>query len=135
MSIATTFNKFARKRSSLRGHWNIGKNITLYGANAMSWAVNIHTKRWGWIHFTIPLLSKWSFCFYVSPNATPWACTYYWGKDRDERIRAQIRKFNFGHNFNTDQHWVALRTLENKFEGLRITEYDIECFGDRPESE
>lgn len=128
----------------LTRHWNIGKRITVYGKNAMSWAVNIHTKRWGYICFNIPYLSKWNFHFYCSPNATPWASTFWvgsdgkgsvWSRSASESVRAKVRLHNFGHNFNTDKHWDALTAINNKFGSVRITEYDIEMFGDKPESD
>ena len=106
----------------------------------MSWAVNIHTKRWGYICFNIPFLSKWRFHFYLSPNATPWASTYYFGHDqfgraKEERLRARIRKFNFGHGFKWEQEYDALHALNNKFSSLTIREFDIEQYSDRPEED
>lgn len=112
------------------GHISIG-HITIYGANAMRWAVNIKTKRWGYICFTLPfpmarIRTKsngekyWDWYFYLSPNGTPWACTMYYGSDRYEHIRAKIRKFNFGHGFSTDEHMEALMELNNRFSRLSI---------------
>ena len=65
----------------LGGHFTIGK-FTWYGCNAMMYAMNFHTKKWGYICFRPP-----NFCmgkyrspyFYLSPNGTPWACTFYFG--------------------------------------------------------
>lgn len=88
----------------LGGHWNIGKRITIYGLNAMQWAVNIHTKRWGYICFRLPLPCWGKFprlYFYVSPNATPWASTYCIGKGAKERAKAILRRKAFGHNFDS----------------------------------
>lgn len=119
----------------LRGHWNIGKHITIYGNNAMDWAVNIHTQRWGYVCFKIPLLARRRTYLYCSPNGTPWACTFYRGWETSERIRARIRKLNFGHNFDTEKHEAELGALDNRFSSFRITEYDIERYGDKPESE
>lgn len=88
------------------GHLNLGRSITIYGENAMNWAVNISTKKWGYICFTLPTLrrfKKGDWYFYLSPNATPWACTYYCGYNQKEKIRAQIRLYTFGkHNFNAE---------------------------------
>jgi len=53
--------------------------INIYGANAMHWAVNIKTERWGYICFRLPFrcFNKWwPLYFYISPNATPWASTF-----------------------------------------------------------
>lgn len=92
------------------GHITIG-SITIFGANAMNWTINIRTKKWGVICFTLPTISrfrktrydkKWRFewYYYLSPNGTPWASTYYIGTDKKEHIRAQVRQYKFGHNFD-----------------------------------
>lgn len=55
------------------GHISIG-NITIYGRNAMHWAVNIKTKKWGYVCFTLPLFcfgKWWGLYFYCSPDGTP----------------------------------------------------------------
>jgi hypothetical protein len=86
------------------GHWNIGKRITVYGLNAMQWGVNIHTKRWGYVCFRLPLPCFGRFprlYLYVSPNATPWASTLCIGKGAKERAKAIIRRKTFGHNFDS----------------------------------
>ncbi len=95
------------------GHITIGK-MTIYGANAMCWAVNIRTKKWGYICFTLPSIRrrkyKFGHYFYLSPNGTPCACTYYRGIDKNERIRADIRKLNLGHNFDANNEVVGNAT-------------------------
>ena len=61
----------------LGGHWKLG-SFTLYGENAMHWAVNIKT-RWGYVCFRLPFKCFgrwWPLYFYISPNATPWAATF-----------------------------------------------------------
>lgn len=53
--------------------------ITIYGRNAMHFAVNIHTKRWGYICFKLPTRCFgvwWPWYFYVSPDATPQSATF-----------------------------------------------------------
>lgn len=48
--------------------------ITIYGFNAMHVAVNVRTKRWGFIcfHPTFRCFGKWwPWYFYISPDATP----------------------------------------------------------------
>lgn len=118
----------------MSGHISIGP-ITIWGANAMCWAVTIHTKRWGYICFSLPSLrrkkAKLYNYFYLSPNGTPWACTYYRGGNKKEVIRAQIRKMNFGHNFDTQipKNYDRLRCLNEKFEWFEITDYDMREYG------
>ncbi len=114
------------------GHLNIGKRITIFGENAMHWAIEIRTKKYGVIVFTLPIrtFGKYYGChIYCSPNGTPWASTYYkslWKENnRSEELRAKIRKLNFGHNFNTDTHSKKLRALNEKFDWFKISEYDI----------
>lgn len=114
----------------MSGHLSIGK-VTIYGCNAMDWAVNIYTKRWGAICFTLPSLTriktekhsgkKWyQWYFYISPNATPWASTFYRGSDKQEKIRALIRKHHFGHNFNSwdDSLSKKLHYLNDKMDSI-----------------
>lgn len=66
----------------LAGHVVIGP-VTIYGENAMHWAINIRTRN-GWLCFRLPLrcFGKWwpLYCYW-SPNATPDAATWWgWGK-------------------------------------------------------
>lgn len=85
------------------GHINIGKRITIFGANAMYWSLNIYGTRWGHIHIDLPtwnrIIGKRGWKIYTSPNGTPWACTWCIGTDYKENIKAQIRRQRFGHNF------------------------------------
>lgn len=111
--------------------------ITIYGANAMNWAVNIST-RWGWLCFTLPVPARLrtnargerirDWYIYLSPNATPWAATFYMGPNRSERIRARIRKLNFGHGFSTDARRQELRLLNEKYAYLHISESELEKY-------
>ena len=82
---------------------NIG-NITIYGRNAMHFGVTIHTKKWGYICFRLPLRCFgrwWPLYLYFSPNATPWASTFMLGKkhDRNDWALSRIRRIKFGHGF------------------------------------
>lgn len=97
------------------GHLNLGP-ITVYGRNAMHWGVNVWTKRWGYVCFRLPLRCFgrwWPLYFYVSPNATPWASTYFLGRrhSRGERRRAAERRRLFGHRFDTDKHSSELARI------------------------
>jgi hypothetical protein len=68
----------------LDGHVSIGA-VTVYGANAMHWAVNISTRRWGYICFRLPLPCFgrwWPLYWYCSPDGTPNKATFYLGKKR-----------------------------------------------------
>jgi hypothetical protein len=68
----------------LGGHLDIGP-VTIYGENAMHWAVNIRFKGKGYLCFRLPLRcfgSWWPLYCYFSPDATPSSATkWYWGKD------------------------------------------------------
>jgi hypothetical protein len=64
-------------------HWNFGP-VTVYGANAMHWAVNIKTRRWGYVCFRLPVRCFgrwWPLYFYCSPDATPQSATFMVGSD------------------------------------------------------
>lgn len=119
-------------RNFLGGHLNIGKKITIFGANAMNWRAEISTKRFGYIVFTLPTwarIKKGDWEIYCSPNATPWASTFYratFGDCKKRKIRALIRKLNFGHNFSTQKNYDRLHVLNEKFASLLILDYDVE---------
>jgi hypothetical protein len=118
-------------------------NITIFGANAMRWTLQIRTKKWGIVCITLPVAARWTtrrdgtrywhWYIYCSPNGTPWAATYYIGSNRKEHIRAKIRKLNFGHNFDTDQQYQKLRALNDKFDCLQIHQWDVEKYGNNEE--
>ncbi len=83
------------------GHWVCGP-VTVYGKNAMHWAMNIHT-RYGYLclHPTVKLWGQWwPWYAYLSPNATPWAATWGVGPGLDEpRRNIQWRREALGHGF------------------------------------
>ena len=134
--IHKKYPAFSWWENFMGGHISIGP-ITIFGHNAMMWVVNIRTKRWGYICFTLPSiirkLRKMGWYFYLSPNATPWASTYYRGSDKDEQLRANIRQRNLGHNFHTSKNWSILKTINHKFEWTRVCAYDIKRFGPKKE--
>jgi hypothetical protein len=116
------------------GYISIG-NLTIFGENAMHWAIEFRTKKYGYIVITLPVRcfgKYWGSHIYFSPNGTPWACTYYkslWKEDnKKEEIRARIRKLNFGHNFNTNLNRNDLRVINEKFEWFVVTDYDLKRF-------
>lgn len=86
------------------GHISIGR-LTVYGENAMHWGVTFWTRRLGYICFRLPLRcfgGWWPLYFYLSPNATPWASTFYRGPNRSEKRMAPIRRERYGHNFDAE---------------------------------
>jgi hypothetical protein len=63
----------------LGGHVTLGP-VTIYGENAMHWAVDIKLSN-GYLCFRLPLRcfgKWWPLYLYFSPNATPWEATW-WG--------------------------------------------------------
>ena len=67
----------------LGGHLSFGP-VTMYGENAMHWAVNIRTKRWGYVCFRLPFRcfgGWWPLYFYCSPDATPTRATFWLAQD------------------------------------------------------
>jgi len=120
----TIFQKPPKPKSS---PFRIGRHIHFYGGNAMHYAIEIRTRRFGYITFRLFTRNRalHPIMLYCSPNATPWACTYYLGPDRNERLRARIRRLNFGHNFNTDSCYTELMALNQKYSGFWVTETDV----------
>lgn len=99
-----------------RGHLSVGR-ITVYGANAMHWGVNVWTRRWGYVCFRLPLPCYgkwWPLYLYVSPNATPWAATFILGGDYgSDHELAPVRRKLFGHNFNVEANRMELYKINN----------------------
>jgi hypothetical protein len=90
----------------LGGSLRLGPVVT-YGFNAMHVAINIRTRRWGYLcfHPTIRCFGVWwPWYFYASPNATPQAATFAIGPwvDYQYRAGAIIRRVRLGHNFNVN---------------------------------
>lgn len=140
--IHKKYNSLSWWENFMSGFIMIGP-VTIFGCNAMNWVVNWRTKKYGAICFTLPTWDRINYFIfgangggrhlewyiYFSPNGTPWAATYYLGSDSQERIRAKIRKYNFGHGFNSDRYRYELRCLNEKFGWFDISEYDMEKFG------
>ena len=94
MKIRNLFHKRYPSLSWLEnhmgGHVSLGP-VTIYGENAMHWAVNIKTRRWGYVCFRLPFRCFgrwWPLYFYCSPDATPNAATFIipkWYRGRDRR--------------------------------------------------
>lgn len=64
--------------NTFTGHRTLGP-ITVYGANAMHWAINISTP-WGYICFhptTRTFGGRWPWYFYMSRDATPHDCVFH----------------------------------------------------------
>lgn len=102
----------------LGGHLSIG-SLTIYGENAMHWGVNYWTKRWGYICFRLPFRcfgKWWPLYFYLSPNATPWASTFYLGRGHEPggSRSARRRLAAFGHGFDAELHSAALHELNDQ---------------------
>lgn len=63
------------------GHFTFWR-ITVFGANAMHWAVNVRGKRnWWCFHWRTRTFGVvWPWYFYVSPDATPYSAVYKTGQ-------------------------------------------------------
>lgn len=81
----------------LGGHISMGP-ITIYGYNAMHFAINIWSKKlrkYICFHPTVKCYGRWwPWYFYISSNATPWGATYVFGPGvgREDKVRARIRR-------------------------------------------
>lgn len=62
------------------GSFRVGR-VTVYGANAMHWAINIRGKRNWWCFHprTRTFGAVWRWYFYISPDATPSSAVYRTG--------------------------------------------------------
>lgn len=72
------------------GHKTIGR-VTVYGANAMHWAINVQARGTYWcFHWkTRTFGATWPWYFYISKDATPYEATFKLGP-RFRRCHAVI---------------------------------------------
>lgn len=115
--LTTAIHKWSLKH--LSGHISFrlfGRRVTIYGANAMWFATNIHTRRWGYVCFRPATWNpnfKWK--LYVSPNGTPGTATFAIGPGvtKSEKLRAYIRCELLGHNFRVDDYdYVSILEID-----------------------
>ncbi len=68
--------------------------VTIYGANAMHWAVHVWFRGAYWcFHPTTRTFGGyWPWKFYISPNATPWAATFALDKSTRRRMAERTRE-------------------------------------------
>lgn len=105
------------------GYVSIGRNITVFGYNAMNCAVEVRTRRWGYIVFrpTTWRYRRWRWYFYCSPNGTPGVATFAIGPGmevEDKRL-APIRRRKLGHNFYVNDYCYADLLTEEGLHALR----------------
>ena len=78
----------------LHGHWELGP-ITLYGQNAMHWAINIKLPRC-YLCFRLPVRCFrrwWPLYLYISNNATPSNATLLLGQySIEDKVAAKFRR-------------------------------------------
>lgn len=53
--------------------------------------------------------------FYISPNNTVWASTYYKGPSTDITVKAFIRKKILGHNYDVNKKKFILNAIDAAF--------------------
>lgn len=82
MAYVATPNVYPKRWQDrlFHGHVNIGR-ITIFGANAMHWAINIRgQKNWWCFHWrTRTFGAEWPWYFYISPDATPYSAVFRTG--------------------------------------------------------
>jgi len=113
------YSSFNWWENFMGGHISIGP-VTVFGSNAMYWVVVIRTKKWGFMHITLPALHRKGsrgYCFYISPNGTPGYSTFYRGPVKNEVEKSRMRERALGHNFDSDNDYncYIVRDIDNKF--------------------
>jgi len=82
--INKRYNSLSWLENFMSGHVNLWK-ITIYGENAMNWAVNIRIGK-GHLCFTLPtwrrVIKKDGWYVYFSPDATPTASLWKYSTKR-----------------------------------------------------
>lgn len=74
----------------------------------------IHTNKFGYISLII-CKDKAYRSFYISPNNSTWASTFYLGSNKDEKCKAVIRRTLLGHNFSIRDKRDLLSAINNSF--------------------
>lgn len=80
------------------GHLNLGP-VTVYGANAMHWALEIHIRGHGYLcaHPTTKTFGAvWPWYVYLSPNATPGSAKWGIGPGFDGPRKRPVRNVRVG---------------------------------------
>jgi hypothetical protein len=100
----------------LGGHISIGE-FTIWGRNAMRWAITFRMKKYGYICFNLPFIPVYGkftkFYFYISTNGTPGASTFYYGPSNIETKLSKLRKRAFGHGFDYYENEEDLYYINN----------------------
>lgn len=83
-----------------RGHVSWGP-LTVYGANAMHWALNLKTP-WGYLCFhptTRTFGTRWPWSLYLSRDATPSIAAWAFGPgvDRQDKMALLLRRHGYCH--------------------------------------
>ena len=81
--------------------------------------IKITSKKYGYINLILSK-DKSSQVFYISPNDTEWAATYYRGPDKDKEVKAHIRKVLLGHNYDVKANANLVQAIQS---GIHINEY------------
>ena len=103
-----------------QGWVNLG-SLTIYGENAMHWAVRYKTKRWGQICFRLPFrcFGVWHpLYFRLSPDGSSYASTFYVGPESNQCVKADERLKRLGHNFSLSGTLIVrqLKWIDRKFD-------------------
>lgn len=73
--------------------------------------ITIRTKKKGYI--TAEIFKERGYSkFYISPNNTEWASTFYRGPDKNQKIKAEIRKLLLGHNFDVAANGDLVQAIQ-----------------------
>lgn len=76
--------------------------------------ITIRTKKKGFI--TAELFKERGYSkFYISPNNTEWASTFYLGPDKNQKIKAQVRKILLGHNYDVVANGDLVQAIQTCF--------------------
>ena len=108
---------------NMNGLCNMGP-ITIYGQNAMHWAVNIKIPKC-YICFRLPLRcfgKWWPLYLYISENATPGSSTILFGNGQsiDNKVAAKFRRKIFGIFYTKRGYFGEIfNILENEHENLK----------------
>lgn len=106
------------------GHFSFGP-ITIYGMNAMAFATNIRT-RLGTLCIRPTTYFRgrwWRWYIYLSPDGTPQRSTFAIGPGIDilTKMTATIRRYCFGHNFDTSEEMCDWnRAMINHYEAIHM---------------
>lgn len=74
--------------------------------------LRLHTRKFGNMILVLSK-NKDKRIFYISPNESVWASTFYIGPDKEQSVKAHIRRELLGHNYDVRANNELIQAIES----------------------